>query len=132
MRFRFLPRIAGLLLATACASSGGGAPGSTDLRGTRRASDVITAEEIAEVDVAHAYDLVQRLRPAFLRARGKSANTQPQYATVYVDGIPRGKIEALRQITGSSVRTIRYLSGPQATIRFGIDHEGGAILVELK
>lgn len=126
-----------LLLAIALAACAGGSAGanasSADLGGTRRASNLIAADEIADASAASsAYDLVQRLRPNFLRSRGKSAGGQPHYATVYVDGVRRGGPDALRQVVGASVREIRYLSGPEATLRFGIDHEGGAILVTLK
>ena len=131
---RALFPLAALVLA-ACATAAPGdatAGAASSTRATQRESNTITAEEIAQVDAGTAYDVVQRLRPIFLRTRGKAAGAEPQFAVVYVDGVRRGGLDALRAVPAGSIRSIEYLSGPQATIRYGIEHGGGAILVSLK
>jgi hypothetical protein len=50
----------------ACASNSSGNSSS-------RQRDLITAAEIAELNVATAFDVVRQLRPEFLRSRGTSS-----------------------------------------------------------
>lgn len=123
----------------ACASGTGGGDTSPRAAQTvgapdgRRSTDQITQAEIARASVATAYDAVQRLRPAFLRTRGRgSFRFDPQQAVVYLDGTPIGGPDALRRINSTDVHAIRYLRGPDATTRYGTGHEGGAILVETR
>jgi hypothetical protein len=78
-----------------------------------------------------ALDAVRALRPRFLRTRpsGSVQNQDPVPIAVYVNGTRRGGIEALDQILARAVIEIRWLSGNDATTRFGTNHESGAILV---
>jgi hypothetical protein len=48
---------------------------------------------------------------------------------VYLDGSLLGGTESLRQITTRSISTIRYLNGLEASERWGLDHDLGAIVV---
>lgn len=92
----------------------------------------ITALDIQALDgVKTAYDAVRALRPQFLRARpsGSVRNRQPVPIAVYVDGTYRGGTEILTQLQANAVAEIRWLSGTDATTRFGTNHESGAILV---
>ena len=78
-----------------------------------------------------ALDAVRTLRPQFLRTRpsGSMRNQEPVPIVVYVNGTRRGGIEALSQIQARAVVEIRWLSGNDATTRFGTNHESGALLV---
>lgn len=110
------------LAATACATTS-----DSSSRGSR---NVITAEEIREVDALTAFDAVERLRPAFLR-RGR-VNVQEDtksFPIVYLDDMKLGGIDELRRIRASQVARIEYLSAADATFRFGTGHTGGALLV---
>ena len=104
----------------------------------RKDASVIAAWEIEKVVslVTNGYDLVQLLRPRFFQARSKSSgSSNPLWGEgpgVLVDEIPRGGVEALRGIPVSSVREIRYLSGPDAASRYGVEFHAGAILVITK
>lgn len=104
----------------------------------KRQPNVIVREEIEKVssEAANAFDVVQRLRPQFLRARGATSfgggNRGTPYAKVVVDGVPRGELDALRQIPVLSIEEIRYLGGSDASIRFGTGYDGGAILVKTR
>jgi outer membrane cobalamin receptor len=116
----------GLVLA-ACASSG-------SQEGPARRRDTITAEEISGLQVTSGFEVVQQLRPEYLRTRGvqsmRSAGTQ--MAVVYVDGVRQGGPEALRQVPRESIQEIRYLNGSDATTQYGTGHGGGAILVRTR
>lgn len=96
--------------------------------------NVITREEIQDraPDARTALDVVQRLRPQFLRTRPsgsvQSQNTVP--IKVYVDGTSRAGVASLREIQSIAVVEIVYLNGNDATMEFGREHENGAIKVK--
>lgn len=92
----------------------------------------ITALDIqANEGLRTALDAVRALRPQFLRTRpsGSVRSQQPVPIVVYVNGARRGGVEVLDQIQARAVVEIYWLSGNDATTRFGINHESGAILV---
>lgn len=96
-------------------------------------ADLITRNDITERGLItdNAYDVVQRLRPRWLSPRGSStfSNPDPAIAVVYLDGARFGEPDLLRQIRAEEISTIQFLSGTDATTRFGTNHGGGAILV---
>jgi hypothetical protein len=95
--------------------------------------NLITREEIQDraPDARNAYDVIQRLRPQFLRTRQSGSIQQgaPVAVKVYINGSFRGSVLVLRDLTSHSVVDIAYLNGSDATTRFGTDHENGAIIV---
>lgn len=111
-------------------------PGSAAAQGEKKTypRNVITREEIKDraPDAKTALDVVQRLRPQFLRTRPsgsvQSQNTVP--IKVYVDGSLRAGIVALREIQSHAVVEIVYLNGGDAMMEFGREHENGAIKVK--
>lgn len=114
-----------LLVLAACAS----APA-----GSSRDRDRITVTEIEATNVANAYDVVQALRPEFLRSRGVSSvrSGSPETAIVYVDGVRAGGLGELRRVPREQLEEISYMSGSDATTMYGTGHGGGAILVVTK
>jgi len=138
MKTRSFSLVAALVLATmpACASwsAGSAATQQSSTGGSRPAHsrDRITSDELATVDVQNALQAVQRLRPNFLQNRGGAASslTQgPQDVVVYVDQTRMGGPNTLAQIPISDVKEIQWLSGTDATQRFGTGHGSGAIIV---
>lgn len=121
-RFAFVPVLA--TLTVACASPGTRV-GSGD-------ADVITIEEMEAVEELNAYEAVQRLRPQWLTTRGPMSFTAGEGVRLYVGGVLSGYAADLRSIRASTVGHMRYLSGREATARYGTDHGDGAILVELR
>jgi len=115
---------ASTLLLVACASD----PTS---RGTRRDRNLITLEEIAALPPTNANDLVNRLRPTWLRDRGPTSMSSggPSLPVVYIDEVRSGGVEALYRVSSQIVREIRFINGRDATTRWGMDHGGGVILV---
>jgi len=110
-----------LVALTACGSTQAGKP-------TARANrNLITAEEIATISVSDGWEVVDRLRPAFLKTHGTL--TPP---VVYLDGMPDGELESLHRIQPSSIQSIQFLDPLQATQRYGRAAGGGAILVTTK
>jgi hypothetical protein len=119
-------RLFGALLAV-MALAGCASGGSRESGGSSRSRNVITAEEIASANVNNVYQLVERLRPHFLRPRGPA-----EELVVYVDNIPVGGVRALGDVNISRVREVRFLDSREATQRFGAGHRSGAILVSTR
>ena len=114
-----------LTVAGACVKQGG--------TGARyRGSNVITSEEARETSANDAYDVVQLLRPMWLRARAAPSLTNPGggYPRIYVDNVPlAGGTRELRTVPAGDIREIHYISPADATTRFGTGHAGGVIMV---
>jgi hypothetical protein len=111
--------------------------GSTREAGKLPASrEVLTAEEISRTSALTAYEAIQMLRPAFLRAQGpKAVLPSPRstmYPAVYMDGAYHGELETLKTLYVSDVQDIRYIEAQQATIMFGTGHAAGIIMVNTK
>ena len=119
-----------LALALALAACGPHATGHTAPAHQR---DIITADEIAVFDATTAYDAVKRLRPQFLSARGPVSFTEREpIPIVYLDGVRYGDVSTLAAIQASRIATIRHYNGPEAQVKFGTDHPGGAIVITSK
>ena len=122
----YLPMRA-LLAACSSASSSSQtpAPAATTSR------DMITEQEIRGANAATAYDVVVRLRGHWLRRRGTISVRDPSAGevVVFLNEVRAGGPEALRGIRADEVREIRYLSGQDATIRYGTGYGGGVIQV---
>lgn len=110
---------AALLVAVGCS-------GATQGGGQARRRNVITAEEIATIEVATAYHVVRRLRPQWLQARGAGD------PVVYIDQQRRGRPGELEFLLPADVAGMRYLNAGDATLRWGTNHPAGAIMVTLK
>ncbi len=98
----------------------------------KRDPNRITAEEISQLpEVGNAQEVITRLRPRFLQTRGVNQflTSAPPEPVVYVDEVKRGQIDALRSVPVRTIGEIRYLRGVDATTRWGIGHEAGAILI---
>ncbi|HEX2092906.1 MAG TPA: hypothetical protein VHG28_10910 [Longimicrobiaceae bacterium] len=110
-----------------------------------RAGDdkIIIQEQIEAAGLANVYDLVQALHPEWLRTRGVRGfyegagmlvGDEPvalggPTIRVYLDDARMGGVEALRQIPTASVVAVRFLDPGQATYKWGIGHNHGAIWV---
>ncbi|HEU4455311.1 MAG TPA: hypothetical protein VFR81_19760 [Longimicrobium sp.] len=88
---------------------------------TRLEADVIGPRAVLYGD---AYSLISALRPHWLSVRPPAPGVR-----VYRDGSSVGGADELRFVDLASVLRIEWLSGMDATARFGMNHGGGAILV---
>ena len=100
----------------------------------RRDPDLISQLEIAAAgDAQTAFEIVKRLRPNWLNVRGPSSiNLPTPDVVVYVNGVQRGGPDTLKDLPTTGLNEIRHLRGTEATQRFGMGHENGAILVSFK
>ena len=123
-----MQRTAALFLLLALGACAGG-PGT----GTSRPNaNMITRTEIDEAGPSSAYDLVQKLRPIWLRKRGNTSFTRNTDVVVYLDGVAMGDREALRSLSTPEIESLEFLDARRATVRFGEGHTAGAILVKTR
>ena len=118
------------LTLTACAAATTNSSRSMGISGMGR--EVLTAAEIVASRVTDVYQAVIQLRPEFLRRRPMAQPLTPYQSAsmpVYLDDMPYGTTESLRQIPLDRVRLIRYVSATEANLKFGGSHPSGAILV---
>lgn len=116
------------VLLAACASTGGG-------DGTRGSDlNTVTAEEIAPLDVSTAYEVVERLRPRWLRVRSPRSHARSTEIIVVVDDLQLGGPDVLRDIDASNIRVMRWLDSAQAGQLPGLGsrHIEGAIVIETR
>ncbi len=87
--------------------------------------DRITADDLEGVVEDNAYDVISRMRPQWLRRRGRSL-----LPTVFRDHMRVGTdIEALKSIRLENILELRYLNASDATMRWGTGFTGGVIQI---
>ncbi len=123
-----MPRRMLSVLATAALAACASAPSTP----TPNNLDRITASEIDAAGVSNVYDLVEKLRPQWLRKRGEGSFFQQSDVVVYVNNTPVGGPDELRSISSANVESLQFLDPRQATFRFGPGHVHGAILLKMK
>lgn len=123
-------RTAVILIAILIAGCAGRSSGERPVRDR----NLITAEEIAEINVSTAYEVVRQLRPEYLRSRGVTSirDSSAEQPVVYVSGMRLGGLDQLNAIPATDVESIRYISATDATTRWGTNHTGGVIDVAVR
>ena len=101
-------------------------------RASGRQQHLITTDEINAVRYSTAFEVVEALRPQWLRTRGRTSFRASESVKVYLDDSLLGTPEQLRQITARSISSIRFMDGTEATTRWGLDHGHGAIVVSTR
>ena len=129
MRFSRRVLAAATIALAACASGGGATVAQQN-------PNVISLEEIDASAASNAYEVIQRLRPNFLRTRGAvhgtpgAANAMEMVdLVVYLNENRLGGRDQLRQISATDIREIRYFNSSEATTKWGTGHSAGAIQV---
>jgi hypothetical protein len=127
--------LAGLSLATmlaACASSGG--PNTTRSAPTR-----ITRYEIANSNASNAYELITRLRPAWLRPQGTGSVgggvVRSQGILVYLNRQRLEDLDALKTISVDGIDSAEWIDAARVqTVLSDVPSGsfGGAIVVKTK
>ena len=96
----------------------------------RRDATVLARAELESNPGRTLYDHIRRVRPQWLSTRGPTTIAQAERGiVVYRDGVRVGGLSTLQDIMTDVVESVRYLSGPEASSRYGLDHQNGAILV---
>ncbi len=115
-----------------CASASGGGGGAHAAAAVADGS-VITRNDLDRFAWATAYDIVHRLHPQWLTARGQkvfSAGAAPPQVIVYLGNVRLGGIEELQRFTGAQLGSIQHLDAGRATFQFGSGHLSGAIVLK--
>ena len=120
-----------VLLIAACGAGAGGEPANSpdapaDAEAETRSfpRNRISRAEIMERgdNASTAMEVVRRLRPAWLLARGNPV--------VYVDNVRRpGGVDALFNVPVGQIRLLEFIGAADATTRWGTGHTGGVIQV---
>jgi len=125
------------VLAASCAK-----PASTTASGATpspsreaRNPDVISRAELQDPTIAgtDAMTAIRQLRPAFFRTRGPMSfqNATAGQVQVSQDYGPLQSLNALSQVDTRSLVEVRYLNANDAQNRFGINANGGPVIVVL-
>ena len=119
----------GAAAVMACASARAG--GTTVEAGK---PNIITADQIAGSAQTNAYDVISRLRPNFLKSRGRTTvyGQGSDYAAVFLDGQSFGDLSTLRNISASQIRSIKFVRGTDAVTAYGMQYGGGVIDITTK
>jgi hypothetical protein len=102
---RHLAAAAALLTLACSAAPRGAGPGDPM---------TLREDEIAGSDARNAYELVEQLRPRWLRERPLRSLRLETVILVYRDGVRFGTIETLRNIPVETVRHMRVLDAAEA------------------
>jgi hypothetical protein len=126
---RFVLALSILAFAGACAApQGGGAS-------LRPNSSVLSEEDIRTAAAGNLFDVVERLRPLWLRSGPSRSANLPTEVVVIVNDMYFGPVESLRSISSETVFQLRYLDSAAATAQLpGIEasrHVAGAIIVQI-
>ena len=135
-RRRFLI-VALLASAAACAQSSSNT--STEVSSAtpriRKNPDIIVEQELRDPTIAgtDAMTAIRQLRPAFFRNRGPQSfsNATAGQVQVSMDYGPLQAVSQLSQIDTRSLVEVRYLNANDAQSRFGINANGGPVIVVL-
>jgi outer membrane cobalamin receptor len=115
--------------ALGCASG----TGAGDTPSQSRNSNVITRAEIQAAGLANMQDVIQQLRPQFLRTRGRtSINLPADQVAVYIDDVHVGTANVLNTIGATGVMRVEFVRGPDTGFKFGLDHQAGVIHIITK
>ena len=114
---RFMVASFALMIGLAgCASGSGGSGGG----GANR----LTADDLVNQQGMDLFQAISQLRGRWLAGRGGGV------PGVHVDGRQSlGGVDELRNISVSDVQEVEYLSASDATSRFGMGYQSGAIIV---
>jgi hypothetical protein len=98
---------------------------------SRDDANVLSEVQLSRFERLNGYEALRRLKPSWLSTRGQAALVAPEREAIrlYVDGVYAGDAAELRLVPVHEIGEIRHLSGPQATLFFGIGHSAGAIMV---
>ena len=121
------------MLAVAIATTTGScAPAGMQSRPAPISAVILSASELLQTGAPDVLRAVEMTRPAWLSSGSSLRGTSGDKVQVYVESTRYGDPAQLQRISPSAVREIEYLTGEEATARFGRGHSAGAILVRLK
>jgi hypothetical protein len=137
MFFRRFLSVARVLVLTSVLSACASSPdtplaqgGETVTRAERGNSTLIVRAQLEELTGRTAREAIENLNHRWLEVRrGISLRDGPQLARVVIDGVIRRELSELWRWSTDEIEYMRYLSGPDATIKYGSGYSGGVIEV---
>jgi len=122
--------IAGLVIASACSSSGGAASTPDARPAPSQDRNLLTQDELQRTAGSDLFDAIRILRPQWLRQAPTIIRQGGEGSLlVYLDGVRYGDATSLRQISISVVQEVRFLSPSEAQGRYGTQDLHGVIAV---
>lgn len=96
----------------------------------------ITFDQLSmDIGGRSTYEVIQRVRPQWLRKRGTSSFNSTSEISVYLDtnsATRFGSPSSLKQIRATDVESVEYFGSSEAQARFGLDNIHGVIFVHMK
>jgi hypothetical protein len=135
-----LPRISIAALVIVTAACGGSrypdVPGGSSAPSRiERKANVITAEELQDPTImSHdAYTAIRQLRPSFFTYHGPNSFMQAKTGIVQIsaDYGPLQELQQLSKMNTFGIIEVRYLNAEAAQGRFGLNANGGPVIVLL-
>ena len=129
LRILGLSPLAAVAAFSACASS-------ATVGSARHSSDQVTYAEIASSSATNAYQLIERLRPNWLRAPSIGSiggGARSQIIVVYLDGHRLGDLQSLNTLSVDGIRSMQWLDAARAATvltEVGSDPIAGAIIIK--
>lgn len=101
----------------------------------RKNANVISREELQAPAITSrdALSALRSLRPNFFANRGPTGSSEPGAGSVQVshDYGPLQPVETLKQLNTFGLVEVRYLNAEDAMLRFGLNANGGPVIVLL-
>lgn len=125
--------VAALAFGAALASCAAHTPAASESPSSRSNRAVIEAAELPTRGTETVYEVIQRLRPEYLRVRpaqtnaGGGASQQGAAATIFANGQMLGDVAELRRIPASTVVRVRHYGIEEGKQKFGMQYGGGII-----
>ncbi len=128
MRALIFSALVGLAFLWACGSTN-----RWDTPSRHYDRDKIDTAEIRQTNADTALDLIEMLRPHWLRGRGAKSIKfgEVSYPYVYVNGNRIGSIDALATLPADNITSMKFLDAGDATILLGMNHPSGAIVIQI-
>ncbi len=110
----------------------GGAPAPSRIE---RQTDVISSQELQDPSIysRDAYTAIRHLRPNFFVYHGPNSFSQTNTGVIHIssDYGPLQDLKELAKMSTLGVVEVRYLNAEQAQGRFGLNANGGPVIVLL-
>lgn len=103
--------------------------GGATANAPRGNANLIVRGELDAFSGQSAREVIERLRPSWLRPGRGSLGAGSVYARAIIDETSRRDLDELNLLYSANIEYIRYLSAANATTKYGTGYFGGAIEV---
>lgn len=115
-----------LLVTAGCAGMAG--DGSVSSGGM----DMIQREEVLAANRGSAYEVIEVLRPQWLRMRSEQSVLGEDGILVYVDNVRYGDLDSLRGVNARDIFQVQRFNATAASQRWGPGHSQGVISISTR